>query len=155
MFRFGFTFRRRQIRISHALQSFQHKALQLYEAAASFAFRIFESPDGPRSLDCPTHARRAPLPLDIVPLQGQILAWSHSGGQGQGKQPEPVGFYCDGEEPPAFLNAESFHFPSPHAGKIHAHTWIFEKHFPAHGLAEGRLQNRIRVRNRSRRQATL
>jgi hypothetical protein len=70
MFRNKFTFRWWSLRISYALQSFQHKALQLYEAAAPFAFRIFESPAGPGSLDSPTHARRASLPVDIVLLQG-------------------------------------------------------------------------------------
>ena len=124
-------------------------------AAASFAFHIFESPDGPRSLDCPIHARRASLPADIVPLQGQILAWSHSRDQGQGKQPEPVGFSCDGEEPLAFLNAEGFHFSPFHAGKIYTHAWVFEEHFPTDGLTKGLLWNSIRVLNRSWRQPAL
>ena len=51
----------------------------------------------------------------------------------------PLRFHGDSEKPPAFLNAESFHFPPLKRWQIHTDARILSQHLPSNGLAEGGL----------------
>src|ERR1019366_4586995 len=56
------------------LQEFQPPLLQLDDAAAAGSFRLGETPASAHFLERSRDAHGAPLPVDVLPLQGKVLA---------------------------------------------------------------------------------
>src|ERR1700756_683955 len=68
------------------------------------------------------------LPIDITPLERQVLARAHASGQSQLEQREPLRLLRHLQEPPAFFDAESLHFFRLDARQIDASGRIFGEH---------------------------
>src|ERR1700722_14852373 len=128
---------------------FKNEILKLDDPTTPFALCIVERPAGHRRLDRPGDTRGATLPIDVAPLERQVFTGPHSGCQGEGKQRVPFGFPRGREESPAFFDTEGLHLTPLQRWQIHSDTGIFGQNFPAHSLAECRLDYGIRILDRS------
>src|ERR1700722_17589866 len=109
--------------------------------------------EGPcRSCDmyCSAYAGCSPLPIDIGPLQCQILTGPYPGRQGQCQQREPFRFLSNLKKPAALFDAQSLHLFALHARKVHSCAGILSQHLPTDCLAKSRLDNRVGVLYRAR-----